>query len=56
MDQFCPKCKTLMRIIGSKYVYRDGHLYIVQEIACMNPNCDNNDTVKIETELEVTNE
>lgn len=56
MDHLCPKCKTLMRIIGNNYVYRDGHLYIVQELACKNPKCSNDETVKVETELEVTNE
>lgn len=58
MDHFCPKCKTLLRISASKYVLKDGHLYIVQELACRNPDCDNNGKVvdRVETELEVTKE
>lgn len=55
MDQFCPKCKTLLRIGGSKYVFRDGKLYIVQDLYCRNPKCpDNGNKVEsIETELPV---
>lgn len=55
MDHFCPKCKTLLRISASKNVLRDGHLYIVQELACRNPECSNNGKVleKVETELPV---
>lgn len=58
MDQFCPKCKTLLRIGGSKYVFRDGKLYIVQDLYCRNPKCpDNGNKVKsIETELPVETE
>lgn len=55
MDQFCPKCKTLLRIGGSKYVIRDGKLFIVQDLYCRNPKCpDNGKKIKsIETELPV---
>ena len=58
MDQFCPKCKTLLRVVSHGYVIRDKHLYIRQELACMNPNCENEKEVldKAETEFEVTNE
>lgn len=59
MEQhLCPKCKTLLRISGSKYVIRDGHLYIVQDFTCRNPQCPNNGKVveTKETELDVTNE
>ena len=57
MDQFCPKCKTLLRIGGSKYVLRDEKLYIDQDLYCRNPNCFNNDqkitTVSTELPVEV---
>ena len=55
MDQFCPKCKTLLRIGGSKYVLKDGKLYIVQDLYCRNPDCFNNGekVTSVETELPV---
>ena len=55
MDHFCPKCKTLLRIGGSKYVLRDGKLFIDQDLYCRNPNCfDNNQKVEtVATELPV---
>ena len=58
MEHLCPKCKTLMRIGGSKYVLRDGKLYIIQDLYCRNPECpDNGNKVKsIETELPVETE
>jgi hypothetical protein len=47
-----------MRIGGSRYVLRDGKLYIVQDLYCRNPECpDNGNKVKsIETELPVEKE
>lgn len=55
MDQFCPKCKTLLRIGGSKYVLRDGKLFIDQDLYCRNPDCFNNGqkVTTVSTELPV---
>jgi hypothetical protein len=58
MDNLCPKCKTLLRVSGSKYVMRDGKLYMVQDLVCRNPQCLNNGVVvkKVEHEIEISNE
>ena len=57
MDQFCPKCKTLLRIGGSKYVIRGEKLYIDQDLYCRNPDCFNNgkkvETISTELPVEV---
>ena len=52
----CPACKTELRVSASKYVYKDGHLYMVQELTCRNPKCENNGKVvaTIEHEREVS--
>ena len=56
--ELCPKCKTQLRIMNYKYVLRDGHLYMVQDLTCRNPNCENNGVVvtTIEHELELSPE
>lgn len=53
MDNLCPKCKTLLRISNYKYVLRDGHLFMVQDLTCRNPLCENNGEIvkTIEHEL-----
>lgn len=56
MDHFCPRCKTLLRIVNTKYVVRDEKLFVVQELACRNPQCENNGQIveKIEHEQPVS--
>ena len=56
MDKFCPRCNTLLRIVNGKYVMRGDKLYMIQELACRNSTCENNDKVidKVEHELPVT--
>jgi len=56
MDNLCPACKTLLRVMSTKYVVRDDKLFVVQELTCRNPKCDNNGKVvkTIEHEKEVT--
>lgn len=58
MDQLCPKCKTMTRISASRYVIRDGKLFIIQEMTCRNPKCLNDGVVvkTVETELPVETE
>lgn len=58
MDNLCPKCKTLLRVSASKYVLKDGKLYMVQDLTCRNPKCLNNGTVvkTIKHELPVEEE
>lgn len=56
--ELCPKCKTLLRVMASKYVLRDGKLFMIQDMACRNPKCENNGVVveSIEHELPLENE
>lgn len=56
MDNFCPKCKTILRISASRYVVRGDKLYMIQELSCRNPKCENDGKVvkTIEHELPVT--
>lgn len=53
--ELCPKCKTLLRVGASKYILRDGKLFMIQEMVCRNDKCENNgqvvDTVEHELEL-----
>ena len=58
MDHLCPKCKTLLRVSASKYVLKDGKLFMVQDLACRNPKCLNNGAVvkTIKHELPVEEE
>ena len=54
----CPKCKTALRVSGTKYVIRDGKLFAVQDLVCRNPKCLNDGIVvkTIEHELPVSKE
>jgi len=56
MDNLCPVCKTLLRVMSTKYVIRDNKLFVVQELTCRNPKCENNGKVveTIEHEREVS--
>ena len=56
--ELCPLCETALAIKSAKYVIRDDKLYMVQEMTCRNPKCDNNGQVveTIEHELEVAKE
>jgi hypothetical protein len=56
MDNLCPKCNSLLRVNASKYVIRDGKLYMVQDLVCRNDKCENNGKVvkTIEHELKVS--
>ena len=56
--ELCPLCNTVLVIKGSKYVHRDGKFYMVQEMTCRNPKCDNLGQIveKIEHELPVEKE
>lgn len=45
MEHLCPKCKTLLKISASKYVNKDGKIYMVQELTCRNPKCPNDGAV-----------
>ena len=58
MDHLCPKCNTLLRVSASKYVLKDGKLYMVQDLVCRNPKCLNDGVVveTIEHELPVEKE
>lgn len=51
----CPVCKTELRVSATKYVVRDEKLFVVQELTCRNPKCDNNgkvvDTIEHEREV-----
>ena len=44
--------------MASKYVLRDGKLYMIQDMTCRNPKCENNGVVieSIEHELPLENE
>lgn len=56
MDHLCPRCKTLLRITSTKNVVRDQKLFVVQELICVNPQCENKGNVveTIEHEQPVT--
>ena len=56
MDHLCPRCKTLLVVKATRNVIRDNKLYVVQDLACRNPNCENNGQIveTIEHEQEVT--
>ena len=56
----CPLCQVEMRITKSRNVVETDdegnlHLYIDQDLSCMNPKCENYDTVveTIRTELPI---
>jgi uncharacterized protein YbaR (Trm112 family) len=52
MDHFCPKCKTLLRIVANSYIEKDGKRYLKQELACKNPNCSNDGKILVTIEEE----
>ena len=54
----CPACKTELRVSASKYVMKDGKLYMVQELTCRNPKCENDGKVvdKVWHELVISEE
>lgn len=56
--ELCPLCETALAIKSAKYVIREDKLYMVQEMTCRNPKCDNYGQVvdTIEHELEVSKE
>ena len=48
MENLCPKCGTILRIQTTTNVVKDKKLFVVQELACHNPDClNNNKIVKI---------
>jgi hypothetical protein len=37
----CPACKTELRVTASKYIKKGDKFYLVQELTCRNPKCEN---------------